>query len=129
MSVPRFGQLCQQQQEAALELWLLLLHLSSSCTAHLAHVNTPWLLAGDSAATALVVPNLAAASSACFCCCCQVVRCVRELPYSVADVELLEDAELLEALQGAASNAVMQVRGAAALHCPAQMAASLAGCR
>jgi hypothetical protein len=36
---------------------------------------------------------------------------VRELPYSIADVELVEDVELQEALQGPAMNAVLQVRG------------------
>jgi hypothetical protein len=35
---------------------------------------------------------------------------VRELPYSIADVELLEDVEALEAVQGAAMNAAVQVR-------------------
>ncbi len=39
----------------------------------------------------------------------QVVRCVQELPYSVADVEVLEDAELLEAASQPAMAAVMQV--------------------
>jgi hypothetical protein len=34
---------------------------------------------------------------------------VRELPYSIADVELLEDVEALEALQGPALAAAMQV--------------------
>ncbi|WIA38615.1 hypothetical protein OEZ86_001925 [Tetradesmus obliquus] len=41
----------------------------------------------------------------------KVVRCVRELPYSVADVELLEDAELADDLQGAAMTAVLQAAG------------------
>jgi len=41
--------------------------------------------------------------------CVQVVRCVRELPYSEADVELLEDCEHLEGLSQIATAAVMQV--------------------
>jgi hypothetical protein len=40
---------------------------------------------------------------------CQVVRCVRELPYSEADVELYEDCEHLEGLNATATAAVLQV--------------------
>ena len=39
----------------------------------------------------------------------QVCRCVQELPYSVADVELFEDVEILEGFSQPALTAVMQV--------------------
>lgn len=42
----------------------------------------------------------------------QVVRCVQELPYSIADVELLEDQEVLEAFNQQALAAAMQVTAA-----------------
>jgi hypothetical protein len=51
---------------------------------------------------------------------------VRELPYSIADVELLEDVEALEALQGAAMNAAMQVRDLG--HAAGCLTGWLAGC-
>jgi hypothetical protein len=41
----------------------------------------------------------------------RVVEARRELPYSVADVEVLHDAEELEAVQQAALDAAVQVRG------------------
>jgi Lon protease-like protein len=40
----------------------------------------------------------------------RVVRAVRELPYSEAHVELLEDVEVLESFGEAATAALMQVR-------------------
>jgi hypothetical protein len=54
---------------------------------------------------------------------------VRELPYSIADVELLEDVEALEALQGPALAAAMQVVGGGGRGClhGADMACWLAG--
>jgi len=65
---------------------------------------------------------LPAALSHISCCCCwcaaQVVRCSQELPFSIADVELYEDVELLETFQQPALSAVMQVgkRGQVATH-------------
>jgi hypothetical protein len=40
---------------------------------------------------------------------CQVVRCLRDLPFSEADVELYEDCEHLEGLNTIATAAVLQV--------------------
>lgn len=47
----------------------------------------------------------------------QVASCIRELPYSEADVELFADCEALEGLSATATAAVLQVRQAGRQTC------------